>query len=133
MRSAFWILLISTLAVIAGCDQDPFRAGYRKLAGDYELHQWEDGKTYYLEDRAAAAADGGGVAAGTIDQIGWNAQFIVVSRQPTFVGDKSGWLIIDLQKKTARGPYTREELDARIELRDIKIREVGETWSQLGR
>ena len=55
--------------LLISCDQDPFRLSYRNVVGIYDLHRWEDGKTYYLEENEAENINGGGVFEGAITQI----------------------------------------------------------------
>jgi hypothetical protein len=89
-RAARWALV--WLMVLA-CDQDPFHLAERRIAGDYRLNRWEDGATYYLVTPSTREAPGG-VIEGTVAQIGWTADQIIVWSKP-LMGD-STWVVINV-------------------------------------
>ena len=101
------IRFLAALAIfiLMGCDQDPFGLSYKKLAGQYSLHQFESGDYYVV---APGAMSGGGVLEGTVQEIGWNKDLILARRKANFGGDKSGWMVIDVAAKTVSGPISDE-------------------------
>ncbi len=126
------VAVLSVSPLVAGCDQDPFGQNYRRIAGDYYILQWEDGQTYYLEDDSTLRSEpGGGVVGGTILEIGWKDNYIVVKRRSNFCGDADAWMIVNVRESTISGPH--HELPAVNEVSDIKILEPKEAWSTLAK
>lgn len=97
------LLFLAIIPLLVSCDQDPFGLAYRELPGEYYLHRWEDGKTYYLEDKDKMGI-AGGIVDGTVEAIGWNRKFILVKRHSLFGGDADGWMLIDVENKEIKGP-----------------------------
>jgi len=111
---------------MAGCDQQ------RKVAGDYRLQQWEDGQTYYLHKRGHDdSSEGGSIIGGTVLRIGWSARYVLAERHSIYRGDPDGWMIIDVQTGSTRGPLTEADLRGRPESQGITIYEAGEAWKRL--
>lgn len=81
----------------------------KQVVGAYHLTQWEDFKTYYLEeDGKGETTKGGGAIDGTVLRIGWNPRVIAVNRKPTVASVKSDWVLIDVAKRTVSEPMTEE-------------------------
>lgn len=97
------VAIVVCVTAIVSCDQDPFRTSYRRVAGDYYLHRWEDGKTYYLEDKTRPKT-GGGVLDGVVEDIAWSENIILAKRRSTFGGDPDGWMVVNVKDKTIKGP-----------------------------
>ena len=131
MRILYAFLMAGVALLMIGCDQDLFHLSYRKIAGDYYLHRWEDDKTYYLEDRTRDKQDGGGAIGGVVVQLGWNDGFILVKRHSTFAGDPDGWMIVDVKKKTIQGPYTAEEIKSMPEADGLDVLDASKAWAKL--
>jgi hypothetical protein len=131
-KSLFRLVLVLTALMLAlSCDQDVFQLSSRKLAGDYFLHRWEDGNTYYLEDRTRDTRIGGGVIGGVVAQVGWSDAIILVKRRSTFAGDPDGWMIVDVRKKTVSGPYPPEQVGAIANAKGIHVVEAKDAWAKL--
>jgi hypothetical protein len=128
-----YIFLILFLGLfLVACDQDPFHQSYRKIAGAYSLHRWEDGKTYYIEKEGAQNQEqGGGVINGTVQKIGWNADYILVKRQSTYQGDPGGWILLDVKSTSMKGSFTDEEIAKMSEANGMRFLDPGEAWQNL--
>ena len=131
MRLLSYSLLAMLVFALAGCDQDIFNLSCRTVGGSYCLHRWEDGKTYYLEDKDHESKNGGGVLGGVVEQIGWNGNYIVAKRRSTFAGDPSGWMIVDVKQRTIKGPYDDQALEKTPEAKEIALLNADKAWADL--
>lgn len=105
MRKPIRILAALSLGgLLLACDQDPFGLSCRRIAGNYCLLQWEDDATYYIDTLNGKDHGGGGVIDGTVQAIAWNKHYIVVLRRPNFAPDGYGYMLIDVQNGTIKGP-----------------------------
>ncbi len=117
--------------LLISCDQDPLHLSYRNVVGVYDLHRWEDGKTYYLEENGAENINGGGVLEGAITQIGWNKDFIIAKRSSTFAGDPNGWVVLDVNKKIIKGTFSDDMIKKITEEKGIRFLDSGKAWDEL--
>ena len=106
----------------------------RRIAGRHhdQLKQWEDGVTYYLVG-GPHIDNGGGTIDGTIIRLGWDQQRILVERHANFRGDGDGFMVIDVQLQTVRGPLSAQEVGTQADLSKIKLVPPKEAWEILGR
>lgn len=118
---------------LAGCDQDVFGSGYRRIEGRYYLNRWEDGKTFYIvyKENGLVAENGGGVVDGNVTHLGWRDKFIVVKRNSMFRGDPDGWMIINSTMRTVSGPFSDYELGMRPEIKGVSVYTAAEAWERL--
>lgn len=125
--------ILTCTLLLSACDQDPFRQSERKLAGDYYLKRWEDGKTYYIEAKNGVEKpdQGGGAISGTVEKIGWNADYIVVKRHSTFQGDPNGWVVLRVRDANMAGPYMDEDLAKVPEASGLKFLSPEAAWESL--
>lgn len=124
--------LLSLLAVISLCscmDQDPFGLSTRDIVGPYVLHQWEDGKTYYLEGPSHIKGGGHGAIEGIVTKLGWNANYILVYQNDD--GQGGGWRIVDVQKRTISEIVDQARIDRDSTLKGLTIYDASEAWKQL--
>jgi hypothetical protein len=118
------------VALLCGCF--PFGVSERHVVGPYQLEQWEEGETYRLHDRHYDDSKiGGSIIEGTVTRIGWNDDYIVAERKPTWSGDGSGWMIIDVNRDRIAGPFTDEQMASRAEVRHIVTHSAAEAWKLL--
>jgi hypothetical protein len=121
-RAPQWNLV--GLMFLIGCvDQDPFHAAERRVVGDYRLKRWEDFATFYLVTPPTRGAPGG-VIEGTVAQIGWTADEIVVRSKP-LMGD-STWIVINV----ATGAMERST-NAPPSTRAVTLAPAAEAWAKL--
>jgi hypothetical protein len=126
MRLFAFILMLTLLGVLSGCKQQ------HTIAGDYQLEQFEDGKTYYLHKSGHNdSAEGGSIIGGTVLQLGWSDKFILAQRHSIYRGDPDGWMIIDIQTGMMTGPFTETDLRKHSEAQGIQIYEINEAWKKL--
>ena len=123
-------LLLLLCFVMSGCF--PGDGKQHTIVGDYKLHQWEDGKTYYLHKRGQDDSEqGGSIIGGTVIRIGWSSRYILVERHSIYRGDADGWMIIDVQSGTMSGPFKEADFRLRSEAIDIQIYDASEAWKKL--
>lgn len=127
-QSGLVALLLSVTLVFTGCmDADPFGLAYRRIAGEYELYESES-HDYYLE-RDGHAVDGVGYIEGTVQELGWNEEYIFAKRFSCFRGDPDGWMIINLWTNEMQGPLADEEFRSRFPA--ALTYPVREAWERL--
>jgi hypothetical protein len=117
----------------SGCmDQDPFNLSQRKIAGEYRLEKWEDGKTFYLHKRGHDdSSQGGSIIGGIVRHLGWNDSYIVAERHSICSADADGWMIIDIKSGGMSGPFSEAEFASRPESQGIKTYRASEAWKRL--
>lgn len=132
MKTFFYLVIGAVVGLlVAACDQDPLGLSYRQIAGDFYLHRWEDGKTYYIEEKGRKNQNGGGVIGGIAVQLGWNNGYIFAKRLSTFGGDPDGWMVLDVSKKTLEGPLSDEALNNFPEAKGVKFFDAEKAWREL--
>jgi len=130
MRRLVPALLLLFAVGVSGCF--PGDGNQRTIVGDYRLHQWEDGATYYLHKRGHDdSADGGSIIGGIVLHLGWSSRYIVAERHSIYRGDPDGWMIIDVKTGAMTGPFTETDLRMHSEVSGIQIYEVSEAWKKL--
>ena len=126
----FPLFLFILTGVLTSCDQDLLGLDHRRVVGEYMLHRWEDGKTFYLEEQGKQQ-DGGGAIGGVVARIGWNDRYIIVMRNSTFGGDDDGWMIVDAQKHIIQGPFSDMAMREKPESKGVELLAPEEAWSKL--
>ncbi|MBK9320661.1 MAG: hypothetical protein IPM91_18985 [Bacteroidetes bacterium] len=120
------------LFIFTGCLFDG--GSKRKIVGEYYLHRWEGGAPFYIVD-IWGKTEGGGLIKGTVKEIGWNNDYIFVSRKSTFGGDPDGWMIIYVSEDKITGPFTAVQFERERKLllgnQSIKIFEPDKIWEML--
>lgn len=113
--------------VLSSCwmDADPFRLGYRRIAGEYELYESESRHYYIL--REGESLDGYGYVEGTVEELGWDTCRIFARRRSSF-GDL-GWMIIDLRSNVMEGPLSDEAF--RSLFPNAVVRAAKDAWEKL--
>lgn len=121
-------VLIGVVLCVAACDQDPFGATERRVAGDHRLNRWEDGTTYYLVGPGPAKS-GGGAIEGTVERIGWCDSTIVVRRKAMIGQD--GWMIVDVARGRVSGPLSDGEFREVAPCRRLQTYRADSAWDLL--
>ena len=128
-----FVLIILSSFLLAACDQDPFHQSYKNISGKFYLHRWEDGKTYYIEEKndSAKQNQGGGAINGTVQKIGWDADHILAKRQSTFHGDLNGWMLLDAKTGNISGPFSDLAITQMPEAKSMKFLNPEDAWNEL--
>jgi hypothetical protein len=114
-RRTLGIVLSSLL--LTGCNQST-----RKLVGGYSLERFDEGGTSYYLEAPGYELDGGGVLDGTIQEIGWNQDWILARVNRLYGGDTNGWYALNLKTKQISGPLREFDLKTNSALSGIKCR-----------
>jgi hypothetical protein len=122
------------LIMLVGCSV--FAPSSKKVAGVFYLTQWEDFKTYYLEESGKGETSGGGGAIdGVVLRIGWNDELIAVNRRPTVATVKSDWVLINVAKRAVGDAITdaqfQELQKSDPALRSMTIYSAENAWKLL--
>lgn len=125
------ILVITASMNLTACDQDPFGLSYREIANGIYLLRWEDGKTFYLQTKETLGSNGSGFLDGTVQNIGWNKNLILVEKHSSFQGDPSGWYVISISTKKVKGPLSEKEIKKISETKEIELVTAHSAWEKL--
>jgi hypothetical protein len=116
------IVLILGSFLFFGCNQST-----RKLINDYSLERFDENGMYYL--RAPGDLSGGGVFDGTIQEIGWNHDWILGRVTRLYHGDTNGWYALNLKTKQVVGPIPESEMRTNSALSKIECHDSAEVFS----
>lgn len=106
----------------------------RRIVGGYFLYVFnEGGELYYVNKGIWDLASDGGVFKGTIQEIGWNKDWIVarVERQGLPRVDPSGWFVLEVKKGRVISPITYENLAKNTNWASIKCVPASESYKSL--
>jgi hypothetical protein len=120
-RLAIIALILGSFLFI-GCNQST-----RKLINDYSLERFEENGMYYLI--TPGDLSGGGVFDGTIQEIGWNHDWILARVTRLSHGDTNGWYILNLITKQVIGPIQESELRTNSAFSKISCHDSAEVFS----
>jgi hypothetical protein len=96
--------LILCCIFLFGCNQSK-----RKLVDGYVLERFDENGKYYLVSPETELS-GGGAFDGTIQEIGWNQDWILAQVTRIYRGDTDGWYALNLKTKQIIGPIQDSEL-----------------------
>jgi hypothetical protein len=100
----------------------------KSLVGPYTLFRTESGN-FKLGGPGKPAGDAGGYIDGTVDSLGWTGSRLLVWRgQPTFGGDRAGWMAIDVTRGTVIGPLSSTARAQDSALATIPVRSASAVW-----
>jgi hypothetical protein len=108
---ALWVATFGSL-IFCGCEPRTV-----KLTHGYRLERFDENGKYYVID--SKDLPGGGVFDGTIEEIGWNQDWMLARVTRLSNRDTNGWYALDLNTKRIIGP---------IQEADIKTNAV---WSKI--
>ena len=98
----------------------------RRVAGNYCLDRWHGGQLYTVVGCSLAAKlparTENGPLEGNVRQIGWN-QRLIVAQRAHLIGEKLGWMILDTQAESLKGPFTDDEF-ARLRQQDPELKAI---------
>jgi hypothetical protein len=109
------LLIVSSLAAslfLGGCESST-----KDLVGGYRLQRFDQDGDYCVV--APNDPAGGWVFDGTIDQVGWNQNWILARVRKFYLGDTNGWYALNVRTKRVFGPVGESELSANKEWSQI--------------
>jgi hypothetical protein len=129
-RIMLYVFSLLALILLPGCmDQDPFGLSTRDIVGPYELRQWEDGKTYYLEGPSHMKGGGHGAIEGIVTKLGWDDNYILVYQNDD--GKGGGWRIVEIKKRKISEIVDQARIDQDSALRGLIIYDASDAWNKL--
>ncbi len=112
------LLIASSVAaglLFCGCEPST-----KSLVEGYRLQRFDENGMYYVID--SEDLPGGGVFDGTVDQIGWDQNWILARVTRLYHGDTNGWYALNLRTKRVLGPVGESELRSNKEWSHINCR-----------
>ena len=122
MNRLAFLLLTAYCVLFLGCSQS-----VRKIVDGYYLERFDENGMYYLI--ASGDSSNGGVFDGTIQETGWNRDWILARVTRLYHGDVSGWYALDLKAKQVIGPIQESELKTNTAFSEIVCRDAAEAFS----
>ena len=123
------IAVIALVATLAACDIDLFGNDRRSIVGPYGLFVVEGGKYYLVLDKFQ---DGCGILGGSVRQIGWSDQVILVDQETCGGrGASSGWVVVNVKTRKIDGPIDQSAIKARSDLSAIQVMTANSAWEKL--
>jgi hypothetical protein len=110
--------------LLFGCNQSR-----RPLSGHYYLERYDEGGTSYYVTAPGSLGDGGGVFDGTVQEVGWNQDWILARVKRIYHGDPSGWYALNLKTNQISGPFQDTELKTNPNFDNIKSMKPAEVFS----
>ena len=115
------------LFVVAGsllfCGCEPSTV---KLTHGYRLERFDENGKYYVI--ASEDLSGGGVFDGTIEQIGWDQDWILARVTRLYHGDTNGWYALDLKSKHIIGPIQESDVKTNAAWSKIDCRDAEQVF-----
>ena len=94
----------------------------RKVAGDYQLVRFDEGGVRYYLTISGDLSNGGGVFDGTVQEIGWNHDYILARVKRLTHSDPDGWYFVDLRTKHMTGPVDMSYIKTNMSFFGIRCR-----------
>ena len=110
--------------LLCGCDQSQ-----RRLSGGYSLKRFDAGGTSYYVTASGEAINGGGIFDGTVQDIGWNQDWILARITRLYQGDSNGWYVLDLKTSRIAGPFPDADLKTNLAFSSIKTVRPAEVFA----
>jgi len=114
--------LITSL-LLCSCSREP----PKRLVDRYRLECFSENGKYYVVE-AGKPLTGGGVFDGTVEEIGWNAEWILARVNRIYRGDTNGWYALDVKTRQITGPFHESDLKRRPALSTIRCRSSSEIF-----
>jgi hypothetical protein len=128
MRCAVAASVLGACFLLTSCDVQLFSSCKSLGSTPYVLCQWEDGKTYYLEEDGQESS-GGGVLEGTVEAMGFNQDVVVARRYAIYRGDPDGWMVVRVKGKSVSGPISDSEVKAQFH--ELEFKSARDEWRSL--
>jgi hypothetical protein len=116
MRQSIASVVITLL--LCGCNPS-----HRQLSGGYYLERFDENGAFYTVYYVGARGkpvNGGGVFDGTVQEIGWNNDWILARVRRIYRGDPDGWYLLNVKTGQVTGPLQSSELKTNPALPNIR-------------
>ena len=117
------LLIVAASILLCGCDP-----ATRGLAHGYRLEISQESGDYYVT--SPDDLYGIGIFEGTVQQIGWNENWILARVMKCSHGDTNGWYALDLRTRQVLGPIPETELGTNVWWSQIKCCAPGEVFKK---
>jgi hypothetical protein len=129
-------VVVALVMAVAACDIDPFGFDRRTIVGPYGLFVGE-GKFYLILDKWENNRPCG-ILDGSVTELGWNDQVILVNQETRSCGGKpSGWMVINVKTGLIEPPVDSATLHAKFQTRPdlsrIQVMSARAAWDRLKR
>ena len=118
-RRGFLIAIIVIACVFLITFLDAYAPSAQKLVRGYRLERFNENGMYYIVT-PKDPLNGIGVFEGTVDQIGWNQDWILARVTKSYHGDTNGWYALNVKTTQIVGPIQESELSTNKEWSQIK-------------
>jgi hypothetical protein len=95
----------------------------------YSLERFDEGGTSYYLEAPGYESSGGGVLDGTVEEIGWNQDWILARVNRIYRGDTNGWFALNIKTRQISGPFGDSDLKTNSALSEIKCRVAADVFS----
>lgn len=113
MRCSIPVAVITLL--LCGCNPS-----HGQLSGGYYMERFDEGRTSYYVGAPGKEVNGGGVFDGTVQEIGWNKDWILARVRRIYRGDPDGWYLLNVKTGQITGPLQSSELKTNPALLNIR-------------
>ena len=114
-------IVLASLAILVALLACGFNPNHRLLVRGYYLDPSEDLPYVYYVGAPGMTVSGGGVFDGTIQRIGWNADWILAKVIRICQCDPNGWYALNLRTRQVTGPLTKNQLSQDLRRWHIKL------------
>lgn len=98
-------MVVCLAVLVCGCGRSE-----RKLVGGYVLERFDEGGEIYYVLAPGERTSGGGVFDGTVEEIGWNKDWILARVNRLYGSDPDGWYALEVRTKRIIGPLRADEV-----------------------
>jgi len=124
-------IAIAMALLLTGCmDQDPFGVTTRHIAGPYQLKQWDEGPVEYFIQGGPHQQFSDWAVDGSVLQIGWDRQHILVQRE-AFAGGDTAWVVVDVAARSVSRPLTESEARRLPGIAELRVMPAANAWKRL--
>jgi hypothetical protein len=99
-------IVVFVLSMLPGCRN----LSHGQLPGGYYLERFDEGGVSYYLGAKGKPVSGGGVFDGTLQEIGWNEDWILARVTRCYRGDPDGWYALNVKTGQITGPLQDAEL-----------------------
>ena len=110
--------------LLCGCN-----GSTKAVAGGYALTRFDEGGTTYYLTASGERSSGGGVFDGTVQEIGWNNDWILARINRLYQGDTNGWYALNLKTRQVIGPIQESDLSKNSSFLGIKCRTPSDVFA----